>query len=30
MESFFQDLPNLGVQIRYAQNRYTAVKMDLK
>ena len=28
--SFFPGLPNLGSQIRCAQNRYTAVQIDLK
>ena len=27
---FFPGLPNLGAQIRCAQDRYTAVKTDLK
>ena len=27
---FFPGLPNLGAQIRCAQNRYTTVQMDLK
>ena len=26
----FPGLPNLGAQIRYAKNRYTAVQMHLK
>ena len=27
---FFQDLPNLGTQIRCAQNQYAAFQMGLK
>ena len=29
-KTFFPSLPNLGAQIKCAQNWYTAVQMDLK